>query len=352
MFLATSVFSQELYQVIGTDHSWKYIIDNKLIPQNINSTQGLTGSKVVVNQQIMSKLTYAKYSITNKIRIHTPGNSQISRPDFDKWSRWYQEDGNTQVFRLFQGEYNVRNTRSASARTEAFSDFSWKKGAWQEWVGSYTIVNPKGCVGPHFCSLLQVKAPDVDWGVMIRLDQNGDVIIDHRRSGQSKTVLKDMTGKSFDLRVRDNGNNYEVYFNGNLEGTGNYDRGSRESSFRWGLYMGASIPKEEILVFVTGATVNPSNSAVPYSLSLHPFGGINPSSEYSIASSPDGVHFSAKKYPVDISLRNIHGREIWKKRNVTSTERIFAGRLPPGLIYGIITSQGRNSEVIPISWTK
>jgi hypothetical protein len=66
-----------------------------------------------------------------------------------------------------------------------------------------------------------------------------------------------MKGKSFDLRVRDDGHNYEVYIDGKKVGDGAYSRPEGETSFRWGMYYGRSIPKSDTLIFVTGATVNP-----------------------------------------------------------------------------------------------
>jgi len=54
-------------------------------------------------------------------------------------------------------------------------------------------------------------------------DQEGTVKLNHRR-GEDKIIAKDMIGKPFLLRVRDNGWNYGIYFHGNKFGEGAYAR--------------------------------------------------------------------------------------------------------------------------------
>jgi hypothetical protein len=61
-----------------------------------------------------------------------------------------------------------------------------------------------------------------------------------------------MIGKSFHLKVRDNGHEYEVYLNGEKVGEGHCDRPTGETSFRWGMYRG-STATQDALIFVTGA---------------------------------------------------------------------------------------------------
>jgi hypothetical protein len=62
-----------------------------------------------------------------------------------------------------------------------------------------------------------------------------------------------MTGKSFDLKVRDNGHDYEVYLNGEKVGAGYYDRPEGQTTFRWGMYLGDKPVRHDAMIFVTGA---------------------------------------------------------------------------------------------------
>ena len=119
---------QFLYTRQGSDPSWSSILEEKQIPTGANSSAGITGSIIDVNNEGVEKGPHASRPIESEINIHTLGNSLIPRRDFHKWSRWYQEDGNTQVFRLFDGEHNVRNTRANAARIEAFSKKRWDRG--------------------------------------------------------------------------------------------------------------------------------------------------------------------------------------------------------------------------------
>jgi hypothetical protein len=242
-------FSEPLFSQKGTDLPFAELMSGKKLPQGHNSTDGVTGSKINVNNKLVELTPEARRRIPKDIRIHTLGNSVIPRSDFDKWSRWYQEDGSTQVFRLFKGETNVRNSRANAARIEAFSNLNWKRGDWHEWSGTYTIVKP------HGAAIFQVKNNENDWPVQLNMNPEGDVILNHRR-GDDKLIAKNMTGKPFHIRVRDNGHDYEVFLNGKKMGEGSYARPEGPSNFRWGMYLGKGEVKHEAMIFVSGASFN------------------------------------------------------------------------------------------------
>lgn len=237
------------YIQTGADPSFQSILDEKRIPIGRNSKGGITGSTIDVNNAVVEQGPYAANPIPRDIRIHTLGNSFIPREDFAKWSRWYQEDGNTQVFRLFEGEHNVRNARANAARIEAFGGPRFQRGDWHEWGGTYTIVKP------HACSIFQSKNNKNEWSVMINLSDSGDITLNHRRHKEDVIIARNMTGKQFDLRVRDNGHEYEVFLNGEKVGDGHYDRPDGHTTFRWGMYVGGkTLVRHDALIFVTGAS--------------------------------------------------------------------------------------------------
>ena len=113
--------------------------------------------------------------------------------------------------------------------------------------GTYTIVKP------HGCAIFQAKNNKSHWSVMINLSDQGDIKINHRRHQEDKVIAQNMTGKSFDLKVRDNGHEYEVYLNGEKVGAGHYDRPEGHTSFRWGMYLGNNPVRHDAMIFVTGA---------------------------------------------------------------------------------------------------
>ncbi len=234
-----------LYRRVGEDPTFEELLAQGRFPLGKNSNAGVTGSKIEVDAARIGRGGKRASSIPAAICIHTLCHSSIQRKDFSKWTRWYQEDGGTQVFRLFKGEHNVRNARKGAARIEAFSRLTWTQGPWHEWRGTFTIVQP------HVCSIFQVKNQLNDWAVMINLSDSGDITLNHRRHGKDVVIARAMTGKSFDLKVRDNGRDYEVFFDGRKVGEGFYERPAGQTGFRWGMYDGTV--KHDAMIFVTGA---------------------------------------------------------------------------------------------------
>ena len=233
----------------GDDPTFAEVMKSGDVPRGTNSTKGFKGSTVRVNHDLLKDSPDARRKIPGDILIHTLGHSAIRRGDFPNWTRWYQEDGNTQVFRLFKGEENVRNSRDLAARVEAFSDLSWKKGEWHEWVGTYSIIKP------HGCAIFQAKNNENDWSVQLNMGSDGDVTLNHRR-GSDKVIARNMVGKPFHVRVRDNGLDYEVFLNGKSVGKGSYSRPQGNTTFRWGMYLGANPVLSEAMILVTGAGID------------------------------------------------------------------------------------------------
>jgi hypothetical protein len=243
--------SEPLFTQKGTDPTFKELIDQQKLITGKNTTSGVMGSKIRVNRKIVENTPEAKTRIPEGIRIHTLANSAIARKGFDKWSRWYQEDGSTQIFRLFKDEVNVRNTRGNAARVEAFSQMSWKQGTWHEWSGTYTIIKP------HGAAIFQAKNPVNDWSVQLNMDAEGNVKLNHRR-GEDQLIAEKMTGRPFRIRVRDNGKDYEVYLNEKKVGQGSFERPDGAAThFRWGMYLGKSTVKHDAMIFVSGVEFGP-----------------------------------------------------------------------------------------------
>lgn len=247
--LAPGLIAAPLYTQTGSDPTFQEVLKTGALPKGENSKTGVTGSKITVNHSLVEQRPEAKRPMDPEIMIHTLGNSAIPRADFTKWSRWYQEDGPTQIFRLFTGEENVRNTRPKAARVEAFSKVNWQRGPWHEWSGTYTIIKP------HGAAIFQVKNNINDWAVQINMNDNGDVKLNRRR-GKDDVIATNMVEKPFFLRVRDNGTDYEVYLEGKQVGTGSYERPEGHTAFRWGMYLGEHDVTHDAMIFVSGATVD------------------------------------------------------------------------------------------------
>jgi hypothetical protein len=212
--------------------------------------QGAKGSKISVNLAVVEEMPEARRPIPKDINLHTLPDSSIPRKEFPKWTRWYQEDGHTQVFRLFPDEINLHSQRPLAARVEAFSKTQWTESqeTWHEWSGVVTPINPVGMS-------LQVKNSVNDWAMNITIRENGDVVLDHRRA-EDVIIARGMLRKSFLLRVRDNGLDYQVYLNGRKAGDGRYKRPEGKTCFRWGMYVGEHEVRREAMILFSGVTID------------------------------------------------------------------------------------------------
>jgi len=238
-----------LLETQGDDAPFAELLSSGKLQKGATSRAGVAGSVVQVRNALVETTPEARRPICPDIRLHTLANSSIPRGEFKRWSRWYQEDGSTQVFRLFQGETNIRNERENAARVEAFSVASWRRGAaWHEWSGTFTVVRP------HGAAIFQAKNSENDWAVQITMDSSGNVRLNHRRA-PDKVIAEARVGKPFHVRVRDNGHNYEVFLDGSKVGEGFYARPEGVTSFRWGMYLGGSELRHDAMILVSGATI-------------------------------------------------------------------------------------------------
>ena len=109
-FLTTRLLAAEpLYTCEGTDPSFAAVQKSSGgKPGERFNRGGALGSRIRVNHELLEKQIGKPGPIPKDIGLHTEFSGGINRKDFDQWTRWYQEDGNVQVFRLFKGEQNIR----------------------------------------------------------------------------------------------------------------------------------------------------------------------------------------------------------------------------------------------------
>ncbi len=215
------------------------------------------GSSLRVNRELVATGPYADRAIPRDITIHTPTSSLIRRADFGSMTRWYQEDGNTQIFRMFPGDDNVRNQRALAPRSEAFGGASWQRGdGWREWSGRYTFIKVRGG------AVFQIKHNTTYWSMQLDIQPaaDGTFNLAFQRlhdAGATQVLERDIVGKSYDVRVLDDGTRHRVYVNGVLRVDGEFTdrRDDERNHFRWGFYSPKSAMDREILILVTGVYV-------------------------------------------------------------------------------------------------
>lgn len=274
LLAATSVISAAesaapLYTQEGTDPSFASLLESGGIKSGERFSEGpALGSRIDVNNELLEKQTGKTGPIPKDIGLHTQVSGGISRKDFGKWTRWYQEDGNVQVFRLFKGEQNVRGGTEedgSPGRIESFSKtLVVAPGTWREWEGTYTVIKPlNSCI-------FQLMHEGSLWPFHIELSAKGDISFLRRRAarGQEREIpmAANMTGKSLRIKVRANGTDYEVYQKAPLD-PGDWKfvaKGSftpakdNKIGFRWGMYAGSKKGESiqnDALLFVTNVTI-------------------------------------------------------------------------------------------------
>jgi hypothetical protein len=271
-FLLTSslLAAEPLYTQNGSDPSFADVQKSSGgKPGERFNRGGALGSRIQVNHKLLVKQVGNLSPIPEDIGLHTEFSGAISRKDFGQWTRWYQEDGNVQVFRLFKGEQNVRGgdeKDGSPGRVETFSrTLTVAPATWREWEGIYTVIQPvRGCI-------FQLFHEGSLWPFHIEMSDKGDLYFLRRRPvpGMEREIgmAQNMVGKSLSVKVRANGENYEVYQKAPLDagawklvtkGSGPKAKDNK-ISFRWGMYCGSkkgqTVPNDA-MIFVTGVTVD------------------------------------------------------------------------------------------------
>jgi hypothetical protein len=201
---------------------------------------------------------YGDRPVMTNIALHSLCNKRVNFKDFGDFKRWYQLDGNTQVFRLHKGEHEMTGSRDVgAARIEAYDKRVMEGGVWHEWTGRYTIVKPSGAAIFQLKNTEHGTTPDpkrpFSWAMQLGMSDNGDIWAVNRYDNKV-VIAKNMTGKSFDVKVRDNGSRWEMYLDGELKAASNYSKPKGSTNrFRWGIYVGATVPDSEVMLFVSGA---------------------------------------------------------------------------------------------------
>lgn len=266
----SATLDKALYTQEGTDPSFAALLESGSIKPGERFSKGpVLGSRIHVNKQLLERQIGKPGAIPQAIGLHTEVcGDNIGRKNFGQWTRWYQEDGNVQIFRLFKGEQNIRGGSGkdgSPGRIEAYSRaLTVAPGTWREWEGTYTIVEPVGAC------IFQLMHEGSLWPMHIDMSDKGEIHFLRRRPvpGMERIIpmAENMVGKSLSIKVRANGENYEVYQKAPLDkgpwklvtkGTGPKAEDSK-IQFRWGMYCGSkkglTVPIDALL-FVTGVTI-------------------------------------------------------------------------------------------------
>lgn len=220
----------------------------------------VNGSVINVNNAATEVGLYGNRPISvGTQRIHVCCNT--STTNLGDFSRWFQTDGNTQVFRLFVNDENTATSRAGAARCEAFTVGGWTyaDNVTYEWTGRYTIARRQ-----ETYSIFQLFNLDNEWAMNLTMTPSGQLLLKNRRNAPDVRVTnpdgstKSFDGKGFDVRVIDDGRNYKCWIDGSLVADNFYHRPTAISRFRWGKYRGSGTltsPSDVSVILVSGAQV-------------------------------------------------------------------------------------------------
>lgn len=169
--------------------------------------------------------------IPQNIMIHTFDDSRVERENFPKYTNWYEEEGNTQIFKLHPGDCNTRNERKY-CRIEAHTKLQMKKGELHEFTGTYNIVKCE----EEVCIFQVFNSSVVHPQLYIKLLKNGELWYQSRGNSDGK-IASHVLKKDFTLHVKDDGNKWQLFFNGNKIAEGPHQEKGLETvcEFRWGI---------------------------------------------------------------------------------------------------------------------
>ena len=276
-FFTTRLLAAEpLYTCEGTDPSFAAVQESSGgKPGERFNKGGALGSRIHVNHELLEKQVGKAGPIPKDIGLHTEFSGGINHKDISQWTRWYQEDGNVQVFRLFKGEQNIRGgeaEKGSPGRVEAYiaHGLPVAPGVWHEYEATYTVIKPvSACIFQLFHDGKDKVGNALLWPFHIDMTATGEIhfLRRHPASGQERTIVmgENMAGKSLSVKVRANGEDYEVYQKAPLDKgpwklvtKGSYTKAQGKISFRWGMYCGSkkgqTVPNDA-LMFVTGVKI-------------------------------------------------------------------------------------------------
>lgn len=218
------------------------------------------GSVIDVDNRAVEVGLYGNRRIdAGKLRIHVPCHTASA--SLGNFPRWFQTDGNTQVFRLLVDDENTANSRTGSVRAEAFMDGGWTHAdnRTHEWTGRFTVARRQ-----QSFAIFQLFNLESEWCLQLNLTSAGNLLVNNRRNAKDALVrnpdgtARNVDGAGFDVRVIDDGRHYRCWIDGVLMADNHRDRPAGLNRFRWGMYLGNSVlkpPSDVSLILVSGAQV-------------------------------------------------------------------------------------------------
>lgn len=200
------------------------------------STDGTTASSVSSQQSSV----YSK-PLPTDFHLWCLNDRNIAQSDFPKYADRYKiTAGPTQTFKVYTGDWNPRNDGTPSCRVEAFDLGKFNPGStWHQFEATFKV---NTAIALDIC-VAQLKSHATELPQIMVIYKNGSITYQSR--GDGNVVLgTGYANKEFTIKMRSNGNQEELYFNGvkKYSGVPYNTAGNAENYFRWGIYMGEKTP--------------------------------------------------------------------------------------------------------------
>jgi hypothetical protein len=255
---APSIFTDADFS--SSDPAWSEIAGS------ISPAGPIKGTRIGIDNPSVATGAVGDRPFIENFRLHIPTSSSAPYEMRDRFTRWYQESDQTQIYRMFADDENVQSSRPLAARSETFAadkSFDYADNQTNIWSGRFRVADR---AGEGFC-IFQSKATDSPdpaihfkkdgWSVQLNITDRGLLVVNERREDDTIVYTQDMNGRSFDAEVRDDGKNYVVLIDGKERASGSYERQpGLLTTFRWGMYFGNnSLEEGRAIMNVSGAQV-------------------------------------------------------------------------------------------------
>jgi hypothetical protein len=266
----------------------------------------------------------------------------INRADFGKFSSYYREVNGTQQFQFYRGDVSTEGR--IHARLEMFGVEKFYPGTeWWVFEGTFRVKTDEASV-----SIAQFKDNVYEHpSIMVHMEGKNQLSFSPR--GQGATTLgADLYDKPFTLKMRSNGKDEELWFNGKRMYAGissnytAYGQGAK-NYFRWGFYNNEAM-RNDAYMTVSNVFMGKEKDYKTAAIQNVPM-----SASHLVETLGNrALRIDPGVYPAEIRLISADGQLV--RRQILQAPTAIGGRLNAGVYMVQIRTAGSiQSEAVAVS---
>ncbi len=184
-------------------------------------------------------------SIPRPLGLWVLDNHDLKESAWANYKKWYAEENNTkQIFNLHKGDKTLRGDGVTwHARIEVHSGLEFQPGdGWHMFEATYQV-DTDLMDGVNIAQMFDYS--EIHPQIIVVFKDGHRVTFQSRGKGNTE-LASGYKNKPFTIKIRSNGVNEEVYFNGELRYSGKCanSASSARNGFRWGLYYNGIAPTD------------------------------------------------------------------------------------------------------------